>query len=252
VTKSFQFFEVGGCIRDELLGLTSKDVDFTAVPGPGYMDSPVEEVYSGLVSFLESENFIVRDKYIKFMTVKASVPEGNILRERTRDADFVLARKEGPYSDGRRPDWVKPGTLHDDLARRDFTVNAIARDLVSNELVDPFDGGKDASDKTLRFVGDPEQRIREDGLRIPRAWRFEVVKGLAPTVETWEALNSDFAAEALSRVDINPLRQELEKMFLFDTVATLELLFQLPNNIRDAVFRDNLRLSATTKTKMRR
>src|SRR5690606_30256826 len=114
---AIQMFEVGGCVRDDLLGIPTKDVDFTVV-APSF---------DAMRDHLIREGFRIHVESPEFVAIRAGVPEGHPLRERTKDADFVLARKDAPTGDGRRPDFVEPGTLMDDLARRDFTVNAMAR-----------------------------------------------------------------------------------------------------------------------------
>lgn len=134
----FHFFEVGGCVRDELMGLSSKDVDFSVVAPKGKFNF-ASTAFSALCKDLDRQGFQIFEVREEFLTVRAKVPKGHPLAARTAVADFVLARKEGPYSDGRHPDWVVPGTLLDDLSRRDFCCNAISRDIDGN-LVDPFDG----------------------------------------------------------------------------------------------------------------
>jgi tRNA nucleotidyltransferase (CCA-adding enzyme) len=90
-----------------------------------------------------------------------------------RQYEVTTLRGEGTYSDGRRPDWVEfVDDITADLARRDFTVNAIAIDPVSGEVIDPFGGREDLTRGVLRAVGDPVQRFSEDGLRVLRAARF--------------------------------------------------------------------------------
>lgn len=232
-----EFFEVGGCVRDALLGVTSKDVDF-AVVAPSF---------AAMSDRLVADGFKLHLVAPEFATIRAGVPDGHVLRERTKDADFVLCRVDGPSSDGRRPDFVRPGTLLDDLARRDFTVNAIARG-VDGVLVDPFGGAADLADRRLRFVGDAAARITEDGLRVVRGLRFMVTKGLVPTVDTWDALNSDLAARMLGSVSTERIRDELDRMFAHDTLASLQLLSELDTNVRNALFPTGLRLAATMKS----
>jgi len=229
------FYEVGGCIRDEFMGLKSKDVDFTVV-APSF---------DAMRSELVDRGFTIWEERPEFGTIRAGVPKDDILRARTKDADFVLARKDGPSSDGRRPDFVEPGDLIDDLARRDFTVNSIARS-VQGEIIDPFGGRADIEDRILRFVGDPEERIREDGLRVIRGFRFMVMKGLTPTPFTARALVSHIAIDMLAGVAIERVQQELDRMFKFDTIATMEVLAHgMPPEMVDVIFRDGLRLGAT-------
>jgi tRNA nucleotidyltransferase (CCA-adding enzyme) len=242
-TPTLTFWEVGGCVRDELLGLHTKDVDF-AVVAEGL--APGQDPFRFMVDHLVAEGFKVHQERPEFVTVRAGVPQGHPLRERTKDADFVLARRDGMSTDGRRPDFVEVGTLEDDLARRDFTVNALAR-AEDGTLVDPHGGQADLEARLLRFVGVPEDRVREDGLRVLRGLRFMVCKGLTPTVETWDVLNSQLAADMLGCVATERVRDELERMLAHDTLATLALLAELEDRVRVALFPEGLRLSATMK-----
>jgi tRNA nucleotidyltransferase (CCA-adding enzyme) len=241
----FELFEVGGCVRDELLGIPSKDVDFVAVSTCGN-DLTIENTFAQLESFLTEQGFTIFLSTPKFFTIRAKVPNGNILKTRTDVADFVLARKDGPSSDGRRPDFVLPGTLIDDLTRRDFTVNAMARDSGGN-LIDPFRGQDDLNNRVLNFVGDPMERIREDGLRVMRALRFNVTKNINLSTTTKSALQSDLATEMLMKVSIERIREELEKMFTRNTVNTIDILLNQFPGLVPAIFRDGLRLMPTLK-----
>lgn len=231
---TIEIYEVGGCIRDDILGLPTKDIDFVVI-APSYEVMRQHLILSGFRIYVEKE---------EFATIRACVPETSPLRKRTKDADFVLARKDGPSSDGRRPDYVEPGTLHDDLSRRDFTMNAMARS-VSGEIIDPFGGQEDLRDGLIRFVGDPMERIEEDGLRVLRAFRFIVTKKLAPTSLTLQAILSPKAVRMLSCVSIERVREEMEKMFKADTITTLAWISDWGYSMRRAVFREGLRLSAT-------
>jgi len=206
-----RLFEVGGCVRDEMLGKPTKDVDF-AVEAPSFDAMRSHIVGMGLRVWLEKPDF---------QTIRAGVPKDHPLRARCSDADFVLCRKDGPSSDGRHPDFVEAGTIFDDLARRDFTVNAMARDVETGEFLDPHNGTEDLKHKRLRFVGKPHDRIREDGLRVLRALRFSVTKGLR--IMDPEVFGQ-LAADMLRSVKVERIAQELEKMFRHDTLATLELL----------------------------
>ena len=91
------------------------------------------------------------------------------------------------------------------------------------------------------------QRIREDGLRVLRGFRFMVTKGLTAAPETDAALRSELAVEMLSCVSLERVREELEKMFAFDTLASLRLLGSFSHEMQAAIFRGKLRLSATMK-----
>lgn len=237
---TIEMFEVGGCVRDEFMGKVSKDVDFVVL-APSFDAMRAELIGRGFTIHVEKPEFV---------TIRAGVPAGDPLRERTKDADFVLARKDGPTADGRRPEFVEPGDLLDDLARRDFTVNAIAR-AVDGRIIDPFGGRADIERRTLRFVGDPVDRITEDGLRVIRGFRFMVTKGLVPTTETRAALFSDTAVEMLGAVSIERIRDEVERMFAFDGMDAFDLMASMtiekPALVR-AILRDGLRLTATLKS----
>jgi tRNA nucleotidyltransferase (CCA-adding enzyme) len=241
----FQFAEVGGAVRDKFLGVDSKDVDFVAIPEDLSVFVNAEFAFNHLVQHLKWEGFKVFLETPEFFTVRAQVPEGHPLKQRTNVADFVLARKDGPSSDGRHPDFVLPGTLMDDLQRRDFTINAMA--ILNGELVDPFGGREDLENNLLRFVGNPTERIAEDGLRVIRALRFAATKGFDIEAETWEAINSDFAAEMLMKVSIERIWEELAKMFLANTRWSLWVMNDIHSAVQDAIFRDGLRLMPTLK-----
>lgn len=239
----FQFYEVGGAVRDSLLRIDSKDVDFSVVAPQGAFKDAAS-AFESLGEHLTAEGFKIFESRPEYLTIRAQVPSTHALWGRTKVADFVLARKDGPYSDGRRPDYVLPGTLEDDLSRRDFTVNALARS-VDYEVIDLFDGLEDLLYRRLRFVNDPYQRIDEDGLRVMRALRFQITKGFVMTPDTEEAVFSARAAKSLSRVAVERIREELVKMFRADTLASLKLLHEAPTHLVEAIFRDGLRLDAT-------
>lgn len=204
---TIQKFEVGGCVRDEIMGRQSKDVDY-AVTGFDTFEEMAEWVKT------QGEVFVV-------------TPDTFTARARVgRDVfDFVWAREDGPYSDGRRPDWVKPAKrIEDDLARRDFTMNAIAKSE-AGEIIDPFGGQIDIERRVIRAVGDPVQRFREDGLRIMRAVRFAVTLGF--TIDTATAAAIRHHRSMVLRAGHERIRQEMTKAFAADTVGTFRWLEEL-------------------------
>ena len=252
----FDFFEVGGAVRDKFLGVNSKDVDFSCVAqNPDQFDS-VDVAFQALIDHLKelgfkgfSTNkgeFIIKED---FLTVRVQVPQGHVLSQRTTAADFVLARLDGPSSDGRRPDFVRPGSLMDDLARRDFTVNAMAMDTEGN-LIDPFDGMADLHNRVIRFVGEPMHRIEEDGLRILRALRFTVTKEMDLHDDLYNFFDDNHVAlgmHHLRGVSTDRIRDELNKMFSANTLKTLGILETFPG-IKYSIFnRGDLNLMATSK-----
>ena len=228
----FPMLLVGGAVRDALLGVDSKDWDF-AVEAP---DFPT--LVATITEWVQEPRrvFDVKDETF---TVRAQHPDFPPL-------DFVMCRQDGPYSDGRHPDFVNPGTFLDDSNRRDFSVNSMGLDLDSGDLFDPNGGHADLMSRTLRFVGDAEQRVREDALRILRAFRFEVTKGLTPEPSTWDACTNAFAVEMLGEMKLDRVREELEKCFKHDTLATFRLLERAGEGVRAAIFRDGLRMTATS------
>jgi tRNA nucleotidyltransferase (CCA-adding enzyme) len=141
---------VGGCVRDLLLGRAVADWDVAT-------DAKPEEVMR-----------------IFPHTVPTGLKHGTVtVLMRGHHHELTTLRGEGAYSDGRRPDAVEfVSDIVADLARRDFTVNAIAVDPNDGRVIDPFDGQKDLAARVLRAVGDPLARFREDGLRVLRAARF--------------------------------------------------------------------------------
>jgi len=241
----FTFYEVGGAVRDKFLNIKSKDVDFSAVPSVNF--STINEAFYALESYLEDSGFQIFESRFEFLTIRARVPHNHILKSRTDVADFVVARKDGPSSDGRHPDYVIPGNIYDDLSRRDFTVNAMAIDE-NGILIDPHNGFQDLKELRLKFVGDPKKRISEDGLRVIRAIRFQVTKNLLVDEATRNIINSDLAREMLAKISIERVYVELDKMFSFDSVLSLNLLSRDYQKLHSSIFRNNLRLQPTLKS----
>jgi tRNA nucleotidyltransferase (CCA-adding enzyme) len=228
---TIRLFEVGGCVRDDMLGVASKDIDF-AVEAASFDAMRDSLVRDGFDIFLETP---------EFFTIRARFPRTSARAGLT--ADFVLCRSDGPMTDGRRPDFVLAGTIFDDLRRRDFTVNAMARDE-DGVILDPHEGRVDLLTGTLRAVGDPFDRLGEDALRALRAIRFCVTKGFALEDNLRAAMATPALAEQLRSVSKERQREEMLKAMHHDTLATLDVLGQFPH-IRDAVFSDGLWLKPT-------
>lgn len=232
-----KIYEVGGAVRDQYLGIKTKDVDFAVEA----------ESYDAMKQWLIDRQFEIFVETPEYLTIRARPPRGSTLAERTNGADFVLCRKDSPGSDGRRPDYVEAGTIYDDLARRDFTVNAIAVNVNTGEVIDPHNGLDDIDSKTLRFVGNPFTRIEEDGLRVIRGFRFMITRSLTAETVTGAALRSGFASTQLERIAKERIKAELEYMFKFDTIASLQLVASLPDHLQRTIFRPGIRLTSTMK-----
>lgn len=145
---------VGGCVRDLIIGVEPKDWDITTNASP----EQIQKIFSD--SYYEND----------FGTVGVKTGSEDL---RLAIIEITPYRTESIYSDKRRPDKVEFGTsLLGDLARRDFTINAIALDESKGQIVDSFNGLKDIKDKIIRSVGDASQRLSEDALRMIRAVRF--------------------------------------------------------------------------------
>ena len=238
----FRIFDVGGFIRDELLGKFSKDRD-CAVVIEGAGDLSVDEAFAMMRDHLVAEGFTIFVETPEHATIRANPPAKGDL-----PADFVLARREGPYSDGRRPDFVEVGTLADDLDRRDFTVNALAREVGTDLIIDRHEGLADLHNGVLRFVGDPADRIREDALRVMRALRFSITKDFIFAPETLEAICGPRVPALLAAISEERREAELRQMFAGDrTLRALDLLATLPSDLRDAIFAGRVRLTSTLK-----
>ena len=164
---------VGGCVRDSLRGKTAADWDVATEAKPN-----------------ELMKIFPR-------AIPTGLQHGTVtLVLGGRHYEITTLRGEAAYSDGRRPDAVHfVEEIEADLARRDFTMNAIAVDPTNGALIDPFGGQKDIDSKIIRAVGKPFERFSEDGLRVLRAARFaatlefelapETFAAIAPTLDTY-------------------------------------------------------------------
>jgi tRNA nucleotidyltransferase (CCA-adding enzyme) len=221
-----KIYSVGGAIRDEILGIKNKDIDF-AVEANSYQEMKDYIVSSGGTIFLEN---------LEYTTIRARM--GKV------SADYVLCRKDGIYSDGRHPDTVTIGTIYDDLARRDFTMNAIAKDQNGN-YIDPFNGIKDIENKIIRCVGNTRDRINEDNLRLLRAARFYVTKEMLYTDEIEYLFGDRNLIESFRRsVSRDRVREELHKMFNCNTMWSIGF-FGDHYDFASACFGDDIWLKAT-------
>ena len=249
----FKFYEVGGKIRDELLGLTNKDVDYVAVPTEAVYSkihpceaqfSPARLMFKALKNYLEEQKFEIFLVTPECYTIRAKFPEGYKYQG---VADFVMARKEVGYVPGTRIPIVEPGNLYDDLSRRSFTINAMAKDPDTGEIIDYFDGIDDINAELIRTPLNPIVTFDDDPLRILRAIRFAITKRFSIEDKTWHAMVFyDYDAK-MSVVSEERIREELIKCFRCDTIRTLMYLDYLPR-LRDYIFsRTNLWLKPTSE-----
>lgn len=168
-SRGFEAWAVGGCVRDALLGIEPHDFDLCTSALP----KQTQEVFRDHRLVLAG---------VKHGTVGVVTDDGVV--------EITTFRTEGDYADTRHPSWVKfVPQLDEDLARRDFTINAMAYSP-SRGYRDPFGGQEDLKNKILRCVGQPEVRFREDALRILRGARFAARFDLTIETQTWNAMLS--------------------------------------------------------------
>lgn len=229
----FTYYEVGGKIRDEILGLKSKDVDYTVVPNQELLDKYTEasDMFKVLSKHLTDEKFEIFLETPDCYTIRARFPKDH---KYEGVADFVMARKEIGYIEGTRTPIVVPGTLYDDLERRDFTLNAMARDG-KGHIVDYFNGMKDLEDRILRTPLDTEITFNDDPLRILRAIRFSITKGFIIPDDMWHVIYHYDYSGKMNVVSTERIREELYKCFMVDTLLTLDKLQQFPH-LTDYIF----------------
>lgn len=198
---NFEAYIVGGCVRDFLLGKDPKDWDVATNATP----EQIQKIFPD--SFYENNFLTVTAK-----TSSAKIPE----------VEITTYRLEAKYSDKRHPDQVKYAkNLEEDLARRDFTINAMALRLGSGQaqkkVIDLFDGQKDLKSKVIRAVGDPQERFNEDALRMLRAVRFAATLDFIIEEKTAEAIKKNSIwLEAISQERI---RDEFVKIIMSERPA---------------------------------
>ena len=232
----FKFYEVGGKIRDEILGLQSKDVDYVAVPSDGLLIdvSSAHDMFVILETYLKEEGFEIFLSTPDCFTVRAKFPKDHKYQG---VADFVMARKEIGYVEGTRTPIVVPGTLKDDLERRDFTVNAMAKDE-NGKIIDLFDGMNDLKRMVLITPLPPKQTFNDDPLRILRAVRFAITKGFRLKFLDYFINNYDYENK-MGVVSTDRIREELHKCFKHDTMGTLDMLNDYPT-LKRYIFENKL------------
>lgn len=177
---------VGGCVRDLLRGGEAKDWDVATDARP---DDVIRMFKKVIPTGLQHGTVTVVKRGVHY--------------------ELTTLRGEGAYTDGRRPDSVEfVDDIVADLARRDFTVNAMALDPVDGHLIDPFGGQDDLAAKVIRAVGDPAERFAEDGLRVLRAARFSATLEHTIDPATERAMGSSRSHDTFRRVSAERVRDE--------------------------------------------
>lgn len=196
--RGYQAYVVGGCVRDTLMGLTPKDFDVCTDALPEQM----------------------RDAFADCRVIETGLKHGTLTVLCCHiPYEVTTFRVDGAYSDHRHPDGVTFVTdVTADLARRDFTVNAMAWNPETG-LVDAFGGQEDLASRLIRCVGDPETRFAEDALRILRALRFASVYGFSIEEKTAAAIHA--LKDTLRDVAAERIRIELSKLLCGQAAETI-------------------------------
>ncbi|HSV55983.1 MAG TPA: CCA tRNA nucleotidyltransferase [Magnetospirillaceae bacterium] len=185
-----QAWLVGGAVRDMLLGKKVSDWDVAT-------DAPAAEVFSMFPR-----------------VIRTGIRHGTVtVLWRGLSIETTTFRTDGDYGDGRRPDSVTyTADIREDLRRRDFTINSIAYNIDTGELLDPHQGRADLGSAVVRAIGDPAERFAEDGLRSLRAVRFASQLGFRIDGSTLEAIPR--ALDTFRKVSVERVRDELVKILL--------------------------------------
>lgn len=205
MTGLSKLYLVGGAVRDIVMEREPKDFDF-ACEFSSFEDMRDWLTQEGFEIFLETP---------QYFTVRARAKKGFTFAGRDlsgKTFDFALCRTEEDYTDGRRPDTVKPATILSDLSRRDFTMNAMAMNH-KGKIIDPFDGQEAIQNGLITCVGDTEKRFEEDALRYIRAMRFTVQLDFGVHPEIRDFLEYRIPSEVFKSVSTDRIRDELTKMF---------------------------------------
>lgn len=197
--KGYEAYIVGGCVRDMLLGRTPGDWDITTSAKPQETKECFTHTY---------------DTGIKHGTITVLMGKDSY--------ETTTYRIEGEYTDCRHPDEVMfTRDIHEDLLRRDFTINAIAYHPKEG-FIDPFGGIKDIECGIIRGVGCPEERFKEDALRMLRAVRFAAQLGFVIEDETWKALKEN--SSLITKISAERVREELQKLIMSERPEKISFL----------------------------
>jgi len=179
----------GGCVRDMLLGIEPKDFDIVTSAKPDEIEDLLEH------------------------TIPVGKKFGVILAIKNKHSfEVATFRSDSGYSDGRRPDAVQFTSAKEDAQRRDFTINGMFYDPSTDQVIDHIDGQKDLEDGIVRFIGDPEERIKEDHLRILRAVRFKNAYDFQYHPETYQAIKKH--VHLIKDISAERVADELNKMIM--------------------------------------
>ena len=198
ISNGYEAYAVGGCVRDFIMQRQCDDIDIATSAKPDELEK-----------ILSDNNIRYIETGIKHGTVTAVMEDGSVF-------EVTTFRTEGTYSDSRHPENVTfVSDINEDLARRDFTINAIAYNDEKG-FADPYDGRSDIKLKIIRAVGEADARFKEDALRIMRAVRFASVLGFDIEEKTKKALFDN--KELLKNISAERIYTELSKLLMGSNV----------------------------------
>jgi tRNA nucleotidyltransferase/poly(A) polymerase len=222
-----ELFLVGGAVRDKIMGIQPKDMDYVFVLDDEQRAkcSTSEDGYNIMKKHLTDNGYKIFIEHPEYYTLKARFPNSH--KEAGLTADFVVARKEIGYTPGTRSPILVLGSLRDDLIRRDFTINSLAEDEDGN-VINLFDGVQHISDKILKTPISVDKSFSDDPLRILRAIRFSITKDMFISREMSLAINNFDYNDKMKVVSVERIQAELLKCFKHDTAKALIVLYQYP------------------------
>lgn len=193
----------GGCVRDMLLGTKPKDFDIVTSAKPDEIEKLLEHTIP------------IGKKFGVILAIKNG-----------HHFEVATFRSDSGYTDGRRPDAVEFTNAKEDALRRDFTINALFYDPTADKIIDFTDGQKDMKERLIRFIGNPEERIKEDHLRMLRAVRFKNNFDFQYHPDTYQAIKKH--AHLISKISKERIKSELSKMIINKNAEQgFEELFEL-------------------------
>jgi poly(A) polymerase len=198
--QGYQAYLVGGCVRDLLLGREPADYDVATDATPDEVMRIFPDAYGVGAQF-----------GVVLAPLPAAAVVSNVLTPKSTTVEVATLRSDIGYSDGRHPDQVRfSKDPREDVQRRDFTINGMLLDPISNEVLDFVGGQKDLTVKIIRCIGEPELRFGEDKLRMLRAVRFAARFGFEIEPATFAAIEK--LAPQIHQVSRERVRDELTKM----------------------------------------
>jgi len=211
----YQAYLVGGCVRDLLLGREPADYDVATDATPDEVMRIFPETYAVGAQFGVVLVPVPKDPSVSPVSSVVSVSDPNHRGHGGKTVEVATFRSDIGYSDGRHPDEVRYSkNPREDVARRDFTINGLLLDPITNEVLDYVGGQKDLAEKIIRTIGQAERRFAEDKLRMLRAVRFAARFGY--TIESGTLAAIQKLASQIRQVSRERVRDELTKMLTED------------------------------------